>query len=311
MEDSIKLKNSIIESFERIKSNTFDESTIKTLLIDIREFIRDQAILRELADFVAHPKRDKGISHKLINARYAKLSLVDEQFKRIEAEGEFEKANIKTEWDYSATVLSSVKVERINSRLFKILFIDGIEDIDEKTLKKHYKLGSKEILSLLTDSYFQSDGFHILKNLKHRNAIDDILKFISGFVSGKSVFEPSDFNKELQNAVKIVIRRFELSENYLKSFSEKKKDILLCIMCLLHDARFTFYDKAEGRIFLTTSNNLISLATDRTVFHFYLFNSGLKIQDYLDQHNDSEFRDMEEIPFINAKRINGKLILTS
>lgn len=84
MGESIKLRNSIIGKFDQVKNDSFDESTIKALLIDIREYIRSEAILRELADFIAHPRRDRGISHKLLNSRYAKLSLVKEQFKRIE-----------------------------------------------------------------------------------------------------------------------------------------------------------------------------------------------------------------------------------
>lgn len=312
MNESIKLKNSIIGAFEKVMSDTFQESDIKVLLVDILEFIRDQTLLRELADFIAHPKRDKGICYKLLNARYAKLSLVEEQIKRIDKEGGFEKLNIKTEWDYSAAVLSSISVNRIKSDLFKILFIDGIEDIEDKVLKKYYKVGKTEILRLLNNSYFQVDGRHILKNLKSRHLIEDILKFIRGYVSGNTAFKQTEFNKELETSIKRVIEKFKIDSKYLESFQTHRSKILLCIMCLLHDAKLTFYDKNEGRIFLTTNNGSLSLATDKTVFKFYLFISDIKIHYFLEQGNKIDHTDMEEIPWINAKRDkNNRLLLMS
>lgn len=310
MTESIKLKNSIIDSFDKVTSDTFQESDIKTLLVDIREYIRDQTLLRELADFIAHPKRDKGICYKLLNARYAKLSLFKEQMKRIDKEGGFEKLNIKTEWDYSAAVLSSISTDRIKSDLFKILFIDGIEDIEDKVLKKYYKVGKTEILKLLNDSYFQVDGHHILKNLKSRNLIDDILKFIRGYVSGNTAFKQTEFNKELEISIKRIIDKFKVDGKYLESFIAHRSKILLCIMCLLHDARLTFYDKNEGRIFLTTNDGSLALATDKTIFKFYLFVSDIKIHYYLEQGSKIEHTDMDEISWINARRDkNNRLLL--
>lgn len=268
--------------------------------------------MRELGDFIAHPKRDKGICYKLLNARYAKLSLFDEQINRIDKEGGLEKLNIKTEWDYSNAVLSSLSPDRIKSDLFKILFIDGIEDIEDKVLKKYYKVGKTEILKLLNNSYFQVDGHHILKNLKSRNLIDDILKFIRGYVSGNTAFKQTDFNKELETSIQRVIEKFKIDSKYLESFRSQRSKILLCIMCLLHDARLTFYDKNEGRIFLTTNDGSLALATDKTIYKFYLFIADIKIHYFLEQGNKIEQFDMAEIPWINARRDkNNRLLLMS
>ncbi len=311
MSESIKLRNSIIEKFDQVKNDSFDESTIKALLIDIREYIKSEAILRELADFIAHPRRDRGISHKLLNSRYAKLSLVEEQLKRIE-EGDGWK-NIKTEWDYSHAVLSSISVDKIESKLFKILFIDGIEDIAEATLKKYYKMGRKgrkDILKILDVSYFQSDGYHILKNIKHRTIIEDILKFIRGAVSGKSAFEESTLVKDLESAVKNMIGVFNIDSTYLQSFKAQRKNIVLCIMCLLHDARLTFYDGNEARIFLTLNDKRLALATEGTVFQFSFFTSSLEIQSFITQEEFLDIDEHKELPWINAKRnLEGKLVL--
>jgi hypothetical protein len=309
MSESIKLKNSIVDKFQRIELDTFDEDTIKGLLIDIREYIRGQAILREVADFIAHPRRDKGISHKLLNARYTKISLVDEQFKRLTAEDGWK--DIKTEWGYSHAVLSSVNVDKIKSDLFKILFIDGIEDVSEHLLKKYYKMNRRTILKLLDDSYFQSDGYHILKNLKYRNLVEDILKFIRGALSGKPVFEEKALVKDLESAISSITQKFEFKVDYLEHFKKHRKGIILCMMCLLHDARLTFHDGKEGKLFLTTDNGLLSLGTEGTGFQFAFFASSIQIQDYL-EFQDAITSDFEAIPWINARRsAEGRLLLMS
>jgi len=308
--ESIKLKNSILDTFEKVMSDTFQESDIKALLVDIREYIRDQTLLRELADFIAHPKRDKGICYKLLNARYAKLLLFEEQIQRIDREGGIEKLNIKNEFDYSNAVLSSLSVDRIKSDLFKILFVDGIEDIEDKVLRKYYKVGKSEILRFLNNSYFQVDGYHILKNLKSRNLIDDILKFIRGYVSGNTAFKQTEFNNELETSIKRVIEKFKIDNKYLEVFKTHRSKILVCIMCLLHDARLTFYNKNEGRIYLTTNDKSLALATDNTIFKFYLFVSDIKIHYYLEQGDKYEHSNMGEIPWINARRDkNNRLLL--
>lgn len=311
--ESVKLANSIRDKFELVRLDSFDESDIKALLIDIREYIRDQTLLRELADFIAHPKRDRGICHKLLNARYAKLSLFQEQVKRVESEGGFEKFNIKTERDFSNVMLSSVSTDRIKSELFRVLFVDGIEDIEEKLFKQYYKIGRDAVSKLISDSYFLSDGYYILKNVKQRDVIDDLLKFIRGTVSGSPAFHVDSFKKELENSIKRIVTTFKLDTSYLKEFKDKSEGVLLCILCLLHDARLTFYDKAEGRIFLTTKNNLLALATDRTVFQFYLFMSHLNIVNFIEslpEDWEATSNTMKELPWINAKRnADNKLVL--
>lgn len=190
------------------------------------------------------------------------------------------------------------------------MFIDGIEDIAEATLKKYYKLGRKDILKTLEASYFQSDGYHILKNIKHRAIIEDILKFIRGAVSGKSAFEEPTLAKDLENAVKKIIGVFNIDSSYLQSFKAQRKNIVLCTMCLLHDARLTFYDGNEARIFLTLNDKHLALATEGTVFQFSFFTSSLEIQSFLTQEELLDIDEHKELPWINAKRnLEGKLVL--
>ncbi len=62
MNISIKVKNSIIAQLDKIKNDTFQEEDIKELLRDTRPMIREESLLRELADFFSHPEgTDRGI----------------------------------------------------------------------------------------------------------------------------------------------------------------------------------------------------------------------------------------------------------
>ena len=73
MEYSIKTKLSIQKNLESILKNEFTETNIKELLLDIREFISNNTILRDMADFMAHPTRDKGLCHSDIDLIHTKL----------------------------------------------------------------------------------------------------------------------------------------------------------------------------------------------------------------------------------------------
>jgi len=56
-----KVKNDIKYYWGKIKSDKFDQETIKGLIISIREFSQTGRYTREIGDFVAHPQRERGL----------------------------------------------------------------------------------------------------------------------------------------------------------------------------------------------------------------------------------------------------------
>ena len=64
-----KLVASIVFNLESIQEQTFDERSIKNLLIEIRDCgLQKSGVLREICHFIAHPTvRDQGICLKEIN----------------------------------------------------------------------------------------------------------------------------------------------------------------------------------------------------------------------------------------------------
>src|SRR5574341_802438 len=63
----------IRKCLEIIGARRFDEFHVKSLLIDLREYVNANSITREVADFIAHPERDRGMNHKNINRMIIEL----------------------------------------------------------------------------------------------------------------------------------------------------------------------------------------------------------------------------------------------
>lgn len=80
MKHVIKLYNRIL-SLNKLE---FSEDDVKLFLIEIREELITQKFLREICDFVAHPKRSRGICHSRVDSRYAKMKFNKEGAKNIE-----------------------------------------------------------------------------------------------------------------------------------------------------------------------------------------------------------------------------------
>lgn len=325
MKISIKTKKSIHYHLEKIKDNTFQENDIKLLLIDIREYIYTETLLKELADFIAHPTRNRGIFNKTLNARYLKLKLIDEQRQRLTPEV---LENIKTERQLSDFILSGITIERVEKKLFDILFIDGLEDIGDKLFQEHYPLSKKEVKKLILESYRldTSKKYYELKNQKDFSKIEDALKFIRGTIHSKTVFNQQTFEKEIQKAIWRIINILNLDKSYLFFVKKYSKAILLCILCLLHDAKFIFHDNHIGTCYLSlyppsktsisdeaNKSSLVALISDDIGVVMPIFISNIKIGDYilLDETEIQAIGYMQRIPWINAGR-NEKndLVLT-
>lgn len=326
MNISIKTKNSIQVQLEKIKNDTFQETDIKLLLIDIREYIREESLLREFADFIAHPSRDKGIFNKTLNTRYLKFKLIDEQLKKLNTEQQKE---IKTERQLSNFLLNSINIERVEKKIFEILFIDGLNDIGDKLFDDNYPISKKKVKKLITDNYQLGvdKKEYILKSRKDFVKVEDALKFIRGTIEASPIFNQATFEKEIQKAIGRTINVLRFDNSYLSHVKKHTKSILLCILCLLHDAKFVFHDKHIATCFLSLypsdkksisteadKNSFIALISDDIKANMPIFVSNIKIGEhfFVDETAINNLRYMERIPWINAIRNKeNKLILTA
>lgn len=66
-------KRRLIERLGRVALGTFTEDDIRLLLISLRERCHGERVLREIADFVAHPERNKGITTDSLREMYLSM----------------------------------------------------------------------------------------------------------------------------------------------------------------------------------------------------------------------------------------------
>jgi hypothetical protein len=166
--------------------------------------------------------------------------------------------------------------------------------------------------------------------------MDRIQKVIRGAIFFYSVFEPDTFRKEIVSTLSQVVNKFSIERKYINDIKEKTDGILLCIMTLLHDCKFIFYDKNHANTFLSfylkynveeakqAGFNISKTLYDKGVIALYLsgehtitfplFVSDLPIrnylpyEDYLKHPLDSH---ISEAIWTTTSRINKQLQLTN
>jgi hypothetical protein len=362
---SIKTKNTITKCLSKIENKSFDEDTVRTLLIVSREHIKGDGLIKELAHFVAHSDRDKGMFHRKVNCRYTKMKLMDEQSSNPDFP-EIAKT-FKSESDYSDYLLSGVELEKIDSKLFKILYEDGLDDLPDDHIKQRTNMTKAEIVEYFKKFYIEKDGFHHLTtgktefmiNLinksdlvptpeveesiriaresveKIKNYLDHIQKVIRGDMMYSPVFDAVGFKKEIISTIGNLINKFQVDRKYLKSVDQKSDEIMLCVMTLLHDSTFKFYDNKKSRNFLGIylhpnpaqecaagynrtvalyENGVLCLfSSGKQSVTFPLVVSDLAVKNYLSQADylkNNISSSVTELSYITAIRNGKDLLLT-
>jgi len=367
---SIKIKNTIINSLNKIRDNQFDEDTIRTLLITSREYLKFDGLIRELAHFIAHPQRNQGLFHKKVNCRYAKLKLADQQMLKLNVSVNF--SDIKTEDDLSDFLLGGINIEKIEARLFDTLYKDGLDDLPEDHLIQYTGFTKQLAEQFLKQSYTKTGQYYILNLLKTekllslyeflpkkenidqkdieetiqkgqaltaktRKSIDRLCSVLRGAIYFNSVFTSESISNEFQTCFADVLKKFEIDLNYLTVIEVKLDDILLCLMALLHDSSFEFFDKNIARVYLCCNlkkesrdksstdlshqdylyqNGVLALYItykfENKTTSYPLFVSDLEIKNYID-YEDFSSQDVSELqtelPWFNAIRPDKKLKL--
>lgn len=169
---SIKVKQALTQGLIKIENDEFDEDTIRTLLIVSREYLKYSGLIKELAHFIAHPTRDRGIFHKKVNCRYTKFKLVDEQFSKSNIS--ILQSTITNESELSDFLLGAISIEQIDAKLYDILYRDGLEDLPESHLIHHTGFNKKQAEIILNENYTKQGDFYTLNLLKTEKLISKL-----------------------------------------------------------------------------------------------------------------------------------------
>lgn len=307
----------IVRRIKAIENSTFTEDDIKLLLIEIRERLKKNRFLTEICHFVAHSERDKGICHKKIDVRYAKLKFIEENTKAKLTQEFISKNKDKPESFFTDTMLDFIKTEKIEKSLFELIIIGGIDDLENEMYSKYYKTNKKRVKSLIANAYELVNGHYLIKESIDRKEflyIDDLLKFIRGTVTGKPAFYSHDIKNDFIRAIKKMAVELNHILN-IKEFNKNIDDVILTIITLLQDAEFKLFDGEIGRSFMVLHPNdngsEIYLMGKTGKFSMPLIGTNLKSKKYISKDNiGTEKNTLSEIPWTNVNRNeNGKMEL--
>ncbi|MCD8408522.1 hypothetical protein G1J88_11520 [Tenacibaculum dicentrarchi] len=306
----------IIRRIKAIENSTFTEDDIKLLLIEIRERLKKNRFLTEICHFVAHSERDKGICHKKIDVRYAKLKFIEENTKA-KLTQDFIKENKDKPERFTDIILDFIKTEKIEKSLFELIILRGIDDLENEMYSKYYKTNKKRVKSLIINSYELVKENYLIKESIDRKEflyIDDLLKFICGTVTGKPAFYSHDIKNDFIRAIKKLSVELKHTLN-IKEFNKNIDDVILTIITLLQDAQFKLFDGEIGHSFMALHPNdngsEIYLIGKTGKFSMPLIGTNLKAKKYISKENfETEINNISEIPWTNIyRKENGKIEL--
>lgn len=311
---SAKRLSYLTESIRKIESDRFDESSIRLLLIEIRDYLKRESFLYEACHFIAHPNRDQGICHKTVNSRHAKMKMYEDELDKQKANGFFETDEFKngSEWDFSTKMLGYMKTRKVEKKLFKILILDGIDDAPEDYLIEHFKKNRKKLKAQILKAYKLVGQHYVLSpaiNGKSYEFIDELLKFIRGAIHARAVITQSELEQQLEHGIKKVCNQNKIKVDIVLVKSHLQ-GVTLCIMAILHESTFTLYDKSIAKAYLCLNQNTknrtdytIGLFVNAERFSFSLFSSEINAADYLELGQDKlDSYNMTEMPYVHAVR---------
>ena len=254
---SFKRNVYLLESLKRLENNTFDERDIKLLLIEIRDLLMAESFLREVADFVAHPERARGMCHITINSRYCKMKFANEGQQRLNDDGIFVNNTDKPWSFFSDQMLSYIQTPKIKKDLFEIIIKEGIEEISEHLFLEYYKINKDKVRTIVFSAYVKANGYYQIKHeIKCRDYLflDDLLKFMRGTTTGISAFNDVDLKKDLITCISRIISEQKLGLD-LKNITNSFDSMIVCIISILHEATFKMFDGTTATSYLTINRS--------------------------------------------------------
>ncbi len=312
-----KIYKNIEDRIKKIEQDSFVEDDIKLFLIEIRDFLKDEFFLKEICDFVAHPKRNKGICHKRIDSRYGKQKFMKEASDKMHEEDFFNKHKDKPWSFFSEKILSYIHTERINKQLFEIIIKEGVEEIDDYLFEENYGINKNKVKKIINTSYKkEKDDYVLNKNIQGEKKlfIDDLLKFIRGTFTGKAAFNQKDIEHQLLSSLNRISNKISYPI-CLKTIQQNLDNVIVCILCVLHEAIFTLFDKSTAKSFLsvdkdTNNETVLSLRATASNFSFPIISTSIKVDTYLteDEKRKFEFNSFNYSSLQRDKKNKLKLI---
>lgn len=280
-----KAKQGIEKCLNHIRAQTFDEDIIFLLMLRSRDFFEQKSIAYELSNFLAHPKRKAGPLHNMANINITKFRLIAEQNSEVDAR----RSEIHSHEDLSRIMLGKLNVESIDAKIFDLIYMKGIEEMDEKILLDYTAMNKKTALFFVKEYYKKKDGVYYLdkekiyntaftifkeqlesfgekswltlsefkqseigsiKVLKFINKIDQVQKTVRGYIKYTTI-PFAEIKKDFIDSFQKVIKTLGLDVDFLTDIKNNISDIFLCILAQMHDTKLHFDDTDTAETYLT------------------------------------------------------------
>ena len=225
-------KNKIKEKLSKIQSNEFCIDDIEILLMNIREFARNNKflLLLEFCDFVAHPDRNKGIIYDELDILYSKFK-------------------------YMPTKAGdNLNYNSIEKGVFNILFDKSIDQLTDEFLLEKLNKNSAGLKAHIVNNLVKKEGgvykaisstaiceLRNIQNILNRNPQ------IHSLTEDNLFSEIKVCSKNLSEEI-----NFQFDEN---EFDKIKKNLILCLLEIIQDCKFEMHHGEFGKGFISVSSN--------------------------------------------------------
>jgi hypothetical protein len=197
---------------QKIEQGFFSEDDIKLLLIDLREYADTKSIFREIAHFIAHHKRDSGLTFFSLYRVYC----------RMRAYGEFQ---------YNKKQLD---LHKPIEKWFYDFVLFQLDEIESQILKKKYGFSRKHAKKIFK-SFFAEETVN--------EELENILNEASSSIKIKPLFSCN----EIVSSFSETFKKLELLSDS-SSFERQSKKLILSLLVLMHKREFHIGTDVFGKI---------------------------------------------------------------
>lgn len=197
-------------AINRIEQGLFSEDDIELLLIRLREYVDGKSIFREISHFIAHHKRDSGLTFISLYKVYC----------RMRAYAEFQYRN------------NRLNLSEPIEKWFYDFVIFQLDEIESHVLKKKYGFSRKEAKRIFK-SFFseEKNTYRIIK--KTDQAFIDIVNEASGFINIRPLFSCTEIVASFSNE----LGKLGLIQDH-RNFERQSDKLIVGLMVLMHKREF-------------------------------------------------------------------------
>jgi hypothetical protein len=240
--ESMRLK--INGTLEQILSGEFRESDVKDLLISLREYSGNQVIFEEIAHFIAHNARDRGVIARELQRVYFHL--------KYHFEYTLKGKKVKFDEPFPTYLLHLMQLQ--------------METIDEDELKRATKLTKREARPRI-ESTFKEDKATKMAVLRPKARLTknnaQLFEFLLTSLTTKPLFTQHDIISDLIRVMRYNGLTFDA--NAVWGLSDK---IMLCILALIHHTEFDIGGHVSIGCFISSEVNTIIVGPQTPVEWF-------------------------------------------